>query len=283
MANPVCLSPLKFYESKDWQTHKRSYSYVHITPLIAPYNTIPSFQFVLSDDILGIDSVRFHPMFGNSGYIDATQEMQDAGLESLRIAIPPSGNIIRVLNFYGEESPDIGLTEGEYFIELILHTTNVQEKKHFYSEVICFTNNLDDYIKIRYRNDSDNFYLKNGVVTFPDRFYFDLYFKTELGKPNYIFEEEATKRCGYNFIESQISKKVYRFNVIVPEFICDAMRIIRLCDNKKLFYKNQEYDMLSFNMDVDWQTQGDLAAVTCEFETDNIIVSLGGCGFATNE
>ena len=145
-----------------------------------------------------------------------------------------------------------------------------------YSEVISYTRNIDDYIEIRYRNNTGNFHVKNGIVIFPENFLFILFFKTELGKPEYAFEEEVTKRLGYNFIESQISKKIYKFNVVTTEYICDAMRLIRLCDNKKLFYKGQEFEMLSFNMDVDWQTQGDLASVNCEFETDNIVVNLGG-------
>ena len=56
------------------------------------------------------------------------------------------------------------------------------------------------------------------------------------------------------------------------------MRIIRLCDNK-LIHGLDEYEALTFEIEVDWQTQGDLASVTCEFETDNIIVNLGGFRF----
>ena len=29
-------------------------------------------------------------------------------------------------------------------------------------------------------------------------------------------------------------------------------------------------------MDAEWQAQGDLASVTCEFETDNVIANIGG-------
>ena len=34
--------------------------------------------------------------------------------------------------------------------------------------------------------------------------------------------------------------------------------------------------MITFNMDVNWEEQGDLAAVECEFETDTVIANLGG-------
>ena len=97
-----------------------------------------------------------------------------------------------------------------------------------------------------------------------------------MGKPEYSFEEEATKRLGYSFIESQVSKKTYKFNTVIPEYICDAMRIIRLCSQKKITCKGETYDAITFNMEVDWQEQGDLASVTCEFDVDNIITNLGG-------
>ena len=103
---------------------------------------------------------------------------------------------------------------------------------------------------------------------------------SELGKPEYSYEEQATNRLGYNYIESQVSKKIYKFNAVLPEYLCDALRIVRLCSNKKLTSKGETYDMLSFGMDVDWQEQGDLASVTCEFEIDNIIVNTGGFKFA---
>ena len=54
------------------------------------------------------------------------------------------------------------------------------------------------------------------------------------------------------------------------------MRIIRLCSQKKITCKGETYDAINFNMEVDWQEQGDLASVTCEFDVDNIITNLGG-------
>lgn len=107
-------------------------------------------------------------------------------------------------------------------------------------------------------------------------FHYILLLKSELGKPEYSFEEEATKRLGYSFIESQVSKKTYKFNAIVPEYLCDAMRIIRLCSNKIITCKGETYDAITFNMEVEWQEQGDLASVNCEFDVDNIITNIGG-------
>ena len=161
--------------------------------------------------------------------------------------------------------------EGQYYLELKLSNGAA-----YYSEVFCFTNHTDDCVEIEYWNETGDFYIKDGIVIFPENFHFKLLLMSEIGKPEYDFEEEATKRGGYSFIEHQVSKKVYKFGAVAPEFICDAMRIIRLCDNKIIRYKDEEYDAITFEMQVEWQTQGDLAVVTCEFETDNIVANLDG-------
>lgn len=123
------------------------------------------------------------------------------------------------------------------------------------------------------------FLIKNGLITFANNFKFKVRLRTELGKPEYTFEEEATKRLGYSFIESQVSAKAYKFNAILPEYLCDALRIIRLCSNKKIESKGEIYDLITFEMQVDWQDQGDLASVNCEFQVDNILVNTGGFAY----
>jgi hypothetical protein len=160
--------------------------------------------------------------------------------------------------------------EGLFYLKVISNDAT------YYSEVFNFSSSTKGLIEIEYWNSVNNLYIKNGIVAFPKNFHFKLYLKTEIGKPEYNFEEESTKRLGYSFIESQVSKKIYKFNAVVPEFICDAMRIIRLCNNKIIRTETDEYDAITFEMEAEWQTQGDLASVNCEFETDNIFVNLGG-------
>jgi hypothetical protein len=161
--------------------------------------------------------------------------------------------------------------EGEYYLQF---STNKGNK--YYSEIFCFTNALDNYLELEYWNPESDFELSNGIVTFTNNFKFKVLLNSELGKPEYNFEEETTKRLGYNFIESQVSKKVYKFNTILPEYLCDALRLVRLCSNKIIKSKGEIFEMLSFEMAVDWQDQGDLASVNCEFEVDNVIVNFGG-------
>lgn len=276
MANPICLSPLKFYDALKKQERYKSYAYGHISPVIMPLGTIHPFQLVLPPDkITGeLDQViSFYICDAKTGerIIDLINDINEVGdlkhtyAENYTIAMylglsPVSASVLRF--------------EGEYFIELF---TNLGY--NYYSEVFCSTSNLDKYIQIEYWNPENDFTLKNGAVSFENNFRFKVLVESELGKPEYSFEEEATKRLGYNFIESQISKKIYKFSAILPEYMCDALRIVRLCSNKHLTCKGEMHDMLSFEMEVDWQEQGDLALVNCEFEIDNVLAHFGGFGY----
>lgn len=263
MASPICLSPLRFYDSLSKQNHNKSYAYGHISPLIMPLNTLDPFQFVIPFNANSIVAVQLHYTDGRLA-IDITKQIKEAGLRIVTV------NNFRVAIFNGAFPLTEIKYEGEYYIEIIIDGVS------FYSEVFCFTNSANDCLIIEYWNPESDFAIKNGIVTFTDNFKFKLRLRSELGKPEYTFEEEASKRLGYSFIESQVSSKIYKFNAVLPEYLCDALRLIRLCSNKVIESKNEVYDMITFDMDVDWQDQGDLASVNCEFQVDNVLVNLGG-------
>lgn len=275
MANPICLSPLKFYDDVAKQSHRKSYAYENISPLITASNWIPPFQFVIPnwkyDNGGGLSEVLLFNAKTDEVIADLSQvfsannsDFSIKSVENYKVAVYSGKNPIPA---------SYNIPEGYYYLKIISNNGGVWS---YYSEVFCFSQITKDCIEIEYWNETNDFYLKNGIITFSDNFHFKLLLKTEIGKPEYNFEEESTKRLGYNFIESQVSKKIYKFSIIAPEFICDAMRLIRLCDNKFIRCNDDEYEAITFEMDVDWQTQGDLALVTCEFGTDNVIVNIGG-------
>lgn len=264
MANPICISPLKFYDDFHKQNRYRSFAYGHIAPLITNPNVVSPFQLIVSGDVseVYVRSANTNKRVTSN----VVEKFKDAGLRNVT-----KDNKYNILLFLGI-FPLSGVIdyEGQYWLE-------IHSGEWYYSEVFCFDNNIDDCLKVEYWNPEGDFALKNGIIVLgSENFHFILLLKSELGKPEYSFEEEATKRLGYSFIESQVSKKTYKFNAIIPEYICDAMRIIRLCSQKKITCKGETYDAITFNMEVDWQEQGDLASVTCEFDVDNIITNLGG-------
>ena len=266
MANPVCLSPLKFYDALEKQERYKSYAYGNTVPVVMPFNIIYPFQFIVPEAASQITQVYICDASINTRQTgNIASAFGELGLTIVEV------NGYKVVIFPGI-FPVLDIKyKGLYYLEVVSDAGD-----SYYSEVFCFTTMESDYIEIEYWNPEGDFQLANGVITFTNNFHFKILLPTELGKPEYSFEEEATRRLGYSFVESQVSKKIYKFNTILPEYLCDALRLVRLCSNKKLTSKGETYDMLSFEMDVDWQEQGDLASVNCEFEVDNIIVNLGG-------
>ena len=264
MANPICISPLKFYDDFHKQNRYRSFAYGYVAPLITNPNVVSPFQLIVSGNVSEVYVRSANTNKRVTGNV--VEKFKDAGLRNVT-----KDNKYNVLLFLGI-FPLSGVIdyEGQYWLE-------IHSGGWYYSEIFCFDNNIDDCLKVEYWNPEDDFALKNGIIVLgSENFHFILLLKSELGKPEYSFEEEATKRLGYSFIESQVSKKTYKFNTVIPEYLCDAMRIIRLCSQKKITCKGETYDAITFNMEVDWQEQGDLASVTCEFDVDNIITNLGG-------
>lgn len=273
MANPICISPLKFYDDFHKQNRYRSFAYGHVAPLITNPNVVTPFCFCIGPkeqgEVYEIHEMTLYDANTNKPIpiSGLTERFKDAGLTLEEI----NGYMIA---WFRGIFPLNGVIdyEGQYFLGIPIHG------EIYYSEVFCYTNDVSDCIKIEYWNPEGNLYVGGKYPVFPDdkAFHYILLLKSELGKPEYSFEEEATKRLGYSFIESQVSKKTYKFNTVIPEYLCDAMRIIRLCSQKKITCKDETYDAITFNMEVDWQEQGDLASVTCEFDVDNIVTNLGG-------
>lgn len=262
MTNPVCISPLKFYDSPAKQNHRKSYAFGQIYQLITYNNMLLPFQVVLASGT-SVDWVRLYD-FNTDKYTDITTSMKENGL------VIKSFTGFKLLKYPGT-LPIVEIKhEGLYYLVISISGLGT-----IYSDLFTVTNRVSDYLLIEYSN-SYNFELKNGIVDFSDNFSFKCYLNTQVGKPEYDFEEESTKRLGYVYVESQVSKKTYKFNTVVPEYICDALRLVRLCDNKIISCKDDEYEAITFEMEAEWQTQGDLASVTCEFETDNVIANIGG-------
>ena len=256
------MSPLPFYDNIALQNHRKDYAFGQIYPLITHSNLLLPFQVILSKGT-SIEEIRLYN-FNNGTYVDITNSLLENGITI------KDYNTFSILKYPGT-LPIVEIDqEGLYYLVIKIADFGV-----IYSDVFTVTNNIDKYLLLEYYN-SYNFEFKNGIVDFSDNFKFKCFLDTQIGKPDYDFEEEVTERLGYTFVESQVSKKIYRFTFVAPEYLCDALRIVRLCENKQITSKLQTYEPISFNMMPKWEDQGDLAAVECEFETDTVIANLGG-------
>lgn len=278
------ISPLPFYTSLQQQHHRKDYAFGQIYPLISPGPYLLPFQFIVkgsevdsefNEDFnqaydkgaapfisMAIVSVRLIDFVSNTS-VDITSDMQ-AG----RLTVTSLDNDLFLFK-YPATLPIKAISHvGPYYLAIELSTG------FLYSEVFIASDNISKYVKLDYAN-TYNLQMNQGHIDFTDDFRFKCYLDTEIGKPEYTFEEEATIRMGCPFVESQISKKTYRFVCIMPEYLCDALRVMRLCNSKRIFAPRSYYEPFSFSMNPKWEEQGDLASVECEFETDTIIQNIG--------
>ena len=256
------ISPLPFYDDISLQNHRKDYAFGQVYPLITSSNSILPFQIVLSSTASTINEVHLYS-YTSGSYSNITVDMLSTGL-SIRAADGYS------LLLYSSNAPiSKVMLEGRYYLVIKLNTGAI------YSDVFTVVANGSQFLKLEYSN-SKNLALPIGFIDFSEGFKFRCYIPSQVGKPEYVFEEEATDRLGYTYVESQISKKVYKFVFVAPEYLCDALRIVRLCDTKTIREGQNIYELSTFSMEPKWEEQGDLASVECEFETDTVIANVGG-------
>lgn len=203
----------------------------------------------------------------NGGIVqDITPYMLEVGLRV--VPFPALG--YDVIVFPATLTMPTNMFDGIYYIEL---SDGVQT---WYSEMFTIVQDVRQYLKIEWY-DKENFVFDAGQIVYENPAFKNvLYLCTELGKPDYQFEEEAEKRNGYLFSTKQISEKTYKCTILAPEFLCDSMRLIRMSDYVRVTDKyGRVYDCDQFLITPKWQTQGDLASVEIEFETNTVVKKLG--------
>lgn len=250
---------LPWYTSLAHQDYKKWYAFGEKWPLIVPTQKLVPFQFVISKTgITKIESIKLVSLETSSSIDTSVTPMsiENADKGYTVIMAPPS-------------ICDLSVTtpEGLYYLELVVDDVT------YYSDVFSYTSDLSECLKITYWN-TDTLFYNGGEINFANDFKYELYIRATIGKPAYEFEEELTTRLGYKFLESQISNKLYRFNFLAPEYICDAMRLIRLSDYIHIESALGPYNAISFSYEPTWEEQGNLASVAVEFTTDTIIQKL---------
>ena len=253
---------LAWYDSIDQQNHRKSYVYGSIWGLIAPDNSILPFQFVSPGSLGNVTSIVVKSLNSNKS-IDLTGKLDI----QVTNHTDDDNNAYSIVMHKGNSTISPKLSEGRHYIVL------KQGTKTWYSEVFTVVSNISCYIKLEYW-DNDNLYFKGGHIDYTSGFKFVCYLSTKIGKPSYPFEEELTERDGYKFIEKQTSSKVYNMTFNAPEFMCDALRLVRMCDNINITNDGKVYRALSFSVDVDWEDYGDVAAIDAEFETDTVVTKI---------
>lgn len=266
------LSVLPWYDSISRQNHRRDYAYGNVYQLITPDRKLLPFQFRRETRTNPISKVLLKGIDGKV-ISDITQQMDETGLTIKRF-VEDGYDLIIYPGLLPMATPT---PEGLYYAEL---TDGVET---WYSEVFNIVRTVDDYLSIEWWDEQPLYYSGGHIEYSGQKFKNRVYFPTQVGKPDYDFTEEGEKRDGYFFPEKQTSEKIYKFAFLAPEYLCDAMRIIRMSDHIKITSRGETYTVDSFLMTPKWQEQGDLAVVEAEFETDTVIKKIGRGITTTNK
>ena len=257
------FSVLPFYDSLDKQSHRKSYAYNSVFPLISHTDMFIPFQVMVPSSYSSSPAVFL--VDNNSGVRqNVTTAFVEAGFKATTF------DNYKVLVFPAEVPQGLNLAQGQYYLELY----NDASQKRF-SDVFTVVRSVKKYLKLEWWDQKDLIFEK-GRLVYEGGFMNKLFIDSQLGKPEYPFTEEGEERDGYFFVEKQISEKRYKFTFLAPEYLLDALRLVRLSDHvfvTDMFGTRYKVDTILFTPK--WQTQGNLASVEVEFETDTVVKKLG--------
>lgn len=260
------FSPLAFREKSQKATYKKWYAYGKEFALPFSTTELPPFQFTV------VNLPTFEPATVEVFLVDEATGVRSAtGIYPKVDTMDEHNSVLYVSpgsNVYAK-SIEPGVYRAEF---------TIPGGETYVSTPICVTEGIEtntNFVKLEYWNDEKLAYPNGFVTTGTDNdFKFQMYIPTTFFKPKYEFEEEITKRAGYKFLELQTCNKVFGFNFLAPEHICDALRLVRLSDYIRFTHDGEYYNALNFEYNPDWQDNGYLAAIECQFETDTIIQKL---------
>lgn len=259
------FSVLPWYTSIEEQNHRKSYAYGNIYPLFTPKNKMLPFQIMRETRVNNITSVVLYKKTGQQ-FAEITQKAIESGLRIVRF----ENMGYDVIVYPGEFEMQINTPPGRYYAAI---SDGVQT---WFSEIFTIVNDVSGYLKIEWY-DIENAVFDAGQIVYKNpKFVNVLYLNTELGKPEYVFEEDGETRDGYFFPEKQISEKTYKCVALAPEYLCDVMRFIRMSDHVVVTDKyKRKYYVDTFLITPKWETQGDIASVEIEFQTATVVKKIG--------
>ena len=255
------LSVLPWYDSIEKQDFKKSYAFGAVYPLFMLKGYINPFQ------IVNIDVDDF-----DDGYTIELVNFQTGVAVNVTTAMSPYISVAYVTGIFGNvifmtDQPVINSPKiGRYFLRI---TTALHQ---YFSDVITFVDSVSPFLKLEWW-DVNDLQLEYGTL-FYENYGFQnlLYLQTELGKPEYTFTDEGEERNGYFFPTKQISEKVFKFNFLSSEYLLDVMRLIRMSDYIRITDPfGRCYNANQFDIKSEWETQGNLASATVQFQTDAVV------------
>lgn len=264
------LSVLPFYDSVDKQLRKRTYAYGEVYPLYVQKGYALPFQLMVPKPAAGQEATAIQTVT----LTDANTGLQTSDYTNNLTIVKKEFDdydifVHRFTSLGGAFTAPIG----RYYFQI---QTNHDA---YVSEVFTVVDDISPYLRIEWWDDQD-LVMRDGRIVYNVTsgilYHSVVFLDTQLGMPEYEFEEEGETRDGLYFPEKMISEKTYKFSFLAPEYLLDAMRFIRMSDHIKITDRyGNEYNADTFLLTPKWQAPGMLAGVDGEFQTASVAKKIG--------
>lgn len=259
------LSVLPFYEDINEQNHRRSYAYGEKYPLYTPMGCVPPFQIIREHDAATITSVMLYRVEDGVG-TNITAAVTGAGM----VVQQYTADRYDVVLFPSLAPSNLTTKEGQHYLVVTMSDGAV-----YYSDYFTVVGDMSAFLQIRWW-DAQDLIMDGCRIVYSTGFKNTLWLNTQLGKPEYEFEEEGEERDGYFYPEKMISEKKYKCTFLAPEYLCDVIRFIRLSDFVYVRDRyGHSYRCDTFLCEPKWEEQGDLASVEMEFTCETVAKKIG--------
>lgn len=264
------ISVLPFYTNIEEQNHRRNYAYGEKYPLFTPLGSVPPFQIIRRHNSATVSSAV---LFKTDGTVQRhiITPLTEAGLNVKEYAEYRYDIVI----FPSLGQMNITTEEGMYYIRI-----EMSDRSVYWSDIFVVTAITDGCLMLQWW-DRDDLVMEDGRIAYTDAsgavdYRNTLWLNTQLGKPEYEFEEQGETRDMFFFPEKMVSEKVYKCTILATEYLCDVMRLIRLSDYVVVVDQfGNTYRCDTFLCTPTWTDQGDIASVEIEFTCNTVVKKIG--------
>lgn len=266
------LSVLPFYESSQYQNARKWWTYGRVYPLFTQAGFVLPFQVITEHVPNSVVQILYLFDANNDTTLTPIADLGPT-MKPMMVKKEFAALGYDVWVFPGQLPVINALQNGRYYIRMQIGYGQTIITR--VSEIFTVVNDIQPYLKITWWDEQD-FTMDAGTIVYTNPSFKNvLYLKADLAKPEYPFEEEGENRDGYFFPTKQISEKRYRFAFLASEYLLDVMRFIRMADHAQIEYHGQTYNLDTFLITPEWESNGDVAAVEAVFDTATVAKKIG--------
>ena len=285
------LSCIPFYNNLEEQDYRKWYAYGMKFQHCVPCDYLVPFYVVIPKGYAK-DKITLFNICGE----DLSESVNPIDIDSIledNLFIVKDFDDYAIATYYAKPVTSANLDEGMYYLKIDFEDID-ENVVSVYSDIFTVKTraSLSSMLKLEWW-DNDNLVYDGGLIPYGEeqegtKFKNEIWLDTTIGKPTYTFTEEGEERNGYFFPIKQLSEKVYNMGFLATEYLCDAMRIVRLSDFVRLTtsiehwssgtrtsVSEKVFDIEQFEMNVTWSDEGHYAEVDCAMQTNTIVKKVG--------